>query len=248
MVEQDGEDRTTREMTASRRAIRAVSSVASSMERGVTSLAERGSPKFPAWGMTITQYSFQISGAVVALPFAYATLGWCFALIIQLGWLGANFLVAKLTDDVIQRTQGKQEKHDRVKTLGDVGGALYGRPGRIIATTMQVLVMFAILLIELDLAAQTLQYLASYPFNCLGYWSLMCWVCVDLDRLRRAPLPHSLALCSFARSLIRLGRIYGGFDLCASFQGESVVYLDKCSSRIGQGFDPVADRVRAVPG
>jgi len=178
----------------SRRATRAVSSVASSMEQGVMALVERGSQKFGAWGMTVTMYSFQISGAVVVLPFAYAALGWAFALIVQFGWLGCNFLVAKLTDDVIQRTQGKQEEHNRVRTLGDVGGALYGRPGRIIATTMQTAVMFAVILVELDLAGQTLQYLASYPFNCLGYWSLIAWVRVDLDRRRRASLARSLAL------------------------------------------------------
>ena len=103
------------------------------MEQGVMALVERGSQKFGAWGMTVTMYSFQISGAVVVLPFAYAALGWAFALIVQFGWLGCNFLVSKLTDDVIQRTQGKQEEHNRVRTLGDVGGALYGRPGRIIA-------------------------------------------------------------------------------------------------------------------
>lgn len=127
------------------------------------------------WDTMMMQMTFQTSGAVVGMPFAFATMGYIFALLVLIGYIILCMIVVKLVADVQNRTtDAKGKEYDApCTTLGDIGDRLGGRLGRYVLRSFQLANLYALLMVMLNLMATSIQYIANFPWNCLGYWTLL---------------------------------------------------------------------------
>ena len=127
------------------------------------------------WDTCFMQLTFQTSGAVIGMPFAFATMGYIFALLILIFYIILCMVMVKLIADVQLRTKDAngQEYTTPCTTLADIGERLGGKPGRYVLRSFQLANLYALLMVMLNLLATSIQYIANNPWNCLGYWTLM---------------------------------------------------------------------------
>jgi len=127
------------------------------------------------WDTLMMQMTFQTSGAVIGMPFAFATMGYIFALLVLIFYIILCMIVVKLIADVQLRTTDAHGKEytEPCTTLGDVGDRMGGRLGRYILRSFQLANLYALLMVMLNLMATSLQYVSNFPWNCLGYWTLL---------------------------------------------------------------------------
>lgn len=134
------------------------------------------------WDTLMMQMTFQTSGAVVGMPFAFATMGYIFALLMLIFYIIICMIVVKLIADVQIKTQDAKgrEYTEPCTTLGDVGERLGGKLGRYLLRSFQLANLYALLMVMLNLMATSIQYVANFPWNCLGYWTLLMFALMVL--------------------------------------------------------------------
>lgn len=173
------------------------------------------------WDTMMMQLTFQTSGAVIGMPFAFATMGYVFALLVLILYIALCMIVVKLVADVQLRTSDAKgrEYTEPCSTLGDVGERLGGRVGRYVLRSFQLTNLYALLMVMLNLMATSLQYIANIPWNCLGYWTLLMFAFMVLVLQvvkvwkHNATLAYGGSLLVIVKTLVLLPwaySIYGG--------------------------------------
>lgn len=122
--------------------------------------------KLSWWGVVATQTTFSTSGALVSIPFAFGQIGYVLGPMLLVGWavlcLGVNCWLVDVALDA------------NCRTLPEVGRALAGDGGRRLVHLVQMANLIVFLPVVLNLTAGALQYVADTPWDCIGYWNILC--------------------------------------------------------------------------
>lgn len=183
------------------------------------------------------QLTFQTSGAVIGMPFAFATMGYVFALLVLVIYIILCMIVVKLVADVQLRTRdakGEEYTHP-CTTLGDIGERLGGRVGRYLLRSFQLANLYALLMVMLNLMATSVQYIANSPWNCLGYWTLILFAfmivvlqCIKVWK-HNALLAYGGSLLVCIKTLVLLPWAYsiyqGDIKALPSYVGDAKPFL-----------------------
>lgn len=126
------------------------------------------------WDAVMILTTFNTSGSVILMPWAYGQLGYIIGPLSHIALMGiVLFFNLFLIDVALLDSTGSSRQ---CRSLGDVGYRLASTFGRGLFLFLQLANLVLYLPVALETIALSIQYLSGYALgNCVGWWNLICF-------------------------------------------------------------------------